>query len=594
VEHLSRQAVLANASLAQDLVTQKITDDFAGAQAAGRRIVKVGTSLYGLALQRLNSSPAAPLVYVNRPDILTRHLFLAAAGPTFTPMGATDIVANGVGIDPTAQLRFPMAVAQGVYDTIGEAVLYSAKPNAGNAAWAYSAGGDWITLSTAGDPKLASLPMSADARERIKVALGSNHLVIVPRNQVSLGGAPFTGWWQVDKSTGETLGMGETGWGQELAEFTVVMLATVAGWGFVNGWLNCKLAPNMSGPSTVVAGNVSSPFSAHRGLDFLEARVEASAGNCLGQAFLSAGLALIGLGMAAGFGGGAGGPNASGGNGDGLPEDDLGLADTQPMPAVGGEPEGAAGAGGAGGAGGGSGGTGGAGGGSGEASPGGNTAAPEGWTSPGPEEAAKFKDAQRRFNQLQNTRDVFGKDQALKEMVRNQPRPIPNDIADALDQDIQKLAQQRAGAGFGPEAGKDGGKVILGDPGSDANAYGKTQPVPVVGGGDTTPTLRSPGVGSSSGQSGQGSTGGTGSSGAPPSGGSSGGSPGGSSSGGTGTLPGIGPGTGGSSGGSGDQIPPTLRSAGVDASGSCAPNCGPSGPTTLVGLGGAMSALGGS
>ena len=356
VEHMSRQTLLTNAGLAQDIVAHKIADDFAGAQAAAGRIVKTGTSLYGLAEQRLNSSPVAPLVYVDRPDILTRHLFLAATGDAFTPMAATDVVANGVGIDPTARMGFSMSVAQGAYDTIGEAVLYSPKPNAGNAAWAYNASHEWITVTKVGDPALAALAMSPDSRERINAAIASNHLVVLPRGRVSVGGAAFAGWWQVDKATGETLGMGDTGWGQELAEYTVVMMATVAGWGFVNGWLNCKLAPNMSGPSAVVAGNFSSPAPVHRGLDLFEARVEARPDGCLGQAFLSAGLALIGLGMAGEVGEVGGGGNGSEGEGNSLP-DDPGLADTQPMPAVGGDPggdgAGTAGSGGTGGSGGG-------------------------------------------------------------------------------------------------------------------------------------------------------------------------------------------------------------------------------------------------
>ena len=107
VQHLSRQTLLANASVARDIVGGKIADDLAGAQAASGRTVKIGTSLYDLAMRRLNASPVAPLIYVDRPDILTRHFFVAAHGSAFTPTGATDVVANGVGVESDGTISIP-------------------------------------------------------------------------------------------------------------------------------------------------------------------------------------------------------------------------------------------------------------------------------------------------------------------------------------------------------------------------------------------------------------------------------------------------------------------------------------------------------
>ena len=513
VEHLSRQTLLANASVAQDIVSGRITDDFAGVQSASGRMVKTGTSLYDLATRRLNSSPVAPFVYVDRPDILTRHLFFTGNGTALTPTGATDIVANGVGVDPTGPSRFTMAIAQGVYDTSGEAALYSIEPNPGNAAWAFGAGGDWITIAKPGTPALATLQVGADVRERVDAALASNHIVIVPRSRVPVGGGTFAGWWQVDKSTGETLGMGETGWGQELAEYTVVM---AAGWGFVTGWLFCKLAPRASGGAPIVAANAAHPPRTL--FDVFEIRVEASSDSCIGQAFLSAGMGLVGAGFGAGTGGGSSDPGEVGRS---LPEDPVDpFAKTQPVPAVGnGGSGGADGTGGAAGGGGSAGAGGGAGGGSGEP-PSANPSPPgAGGSNPDPDAAARFQDAKRRYEQLFDSPDVLGRQQALKEMMRNQPRGIPDDLRNALDEDIRQLAEQRAARGLGTAGGGTSGADQL------------------------PPTLRSAGVGS--GGAGQGS---------------------GGAGGGSGTEPGL---------------------------GQCAPNCGPSGTTTLVGLGGAMNALGG-
>jgi hypothetical protein len=101
-------------------------------------------------------------------------------------------------------------------------------------------------------------------------------------------------------------------------------------------------------------------------------------------------------------------------------------------------------------------------------------------------------------------------------------------------------------------------KTVIGDPSAGVDQLGKTQPdIPTAGG------------------SGGGSTSGSSSG----SGGASGSGSGSESGGGSGTLPGLGPST-----------PRTPTSPGI---GPCVSPCGPDGSTTLVGLGGAMNALGG-
>lgn len=579
VAHLSRQAVLQNASLAADVVTGRIPNDFGGAQAvAGRLVPNVG-SLYGLALQRLNRSPVAALVYVDRPQILSRHVLISQSGATFKPVGATDIVANSVGIDPIGPSPFKVAVAQGVYDTNGEAVLYSDKPDAANTGWAYERPSSWVTLMKPGDPALASLQLGADVRQRIDTALSSNHIVVAPRARVPVGGGAFAGWWQIDKVSGETLGMGESGWGQDLPEYAVLLMV---GSLFVNNWLACELQPDPNAGAVVASAEFGGPRGGNS-TDLFAPAVDASSVSCLVQAFVAT---LLGIAQAGGYGL-FGGENSGGS----LPDDAVDpMADTVPEGLPGdsagagnpggggsGKPAGAGNPAG-GGAGGAAGGTGG-----GDVPPGGGN--PGGGKYTRQQLMDYYIDTRGR---LETQAGTGNEGQWQKEFIMRQPGVkdfVRDDLAKDLGyptgegnqpdpQGFEQWLNRYLGGGAG---GSGGGQTIFGDPAVNAGA--PTQRIPSTGtagtgagGDDIPPTLRSPGVGSSNGQSGgQGGSGST-------RGSTGGSSPG--SGGGSGTLPGLDPST-----------PRTPTSPGL---GPCTPNCGPSGSTTLVGLGGAMNALGGS
>lgn len=51
----------------------------------------------------------------------------------------------------------------------------------------------------------------ADARARIVEALGSNHWVVAPQRPVDVGGAERLAWWQIDRRSGETVGVTDDG-----------------------------------------------------------------------------------------------------------------------------------------------------------------------------------------------------------------------------------------------------------------------------------------------------------------------------------------------------------------------------------------------
>ncbi len=568
VTHLSRQAILANASAIADVVSGKITDDFGGAQAVSGRFVRNSGSIYALAMHRLNQSPVAALIYVDRPEVLSRHLFVSVNHGALVPTAATDIVANGVGVNPLGPSPFTIAVAQGVYDTNGEAVLNSSKPDAGSAAWAYDTPSNWITITKPNDPALSSIQLGADVRQRINAALAANHVVVAPRTRVAVGAGTFAGWWQVDKATGETLGMGETGWGQDLPEWAVILLTY--GSIFVNGWLFCKLQPNANAPAPIVASAGFGAVHQRRLSSALEVPIEARGDGCLSQAFLGLLLGMMGAAYgAATAGGGSGGPGGE------LPEDlgsaktepDLGRAPTEPdlnNASPQGSGGGAAGSGGAG-----RGGNPGAGSGSGG---GGSTPPPEGNPGGGKytrQELLNHYIDQR--GQLETQTGTGNEGRWQKEFIMRQPG-VKDWVRDDLAKDLgyppgegnqpdppqfQQWQDRFLNGGGGGGGGNNGSAGSGGGVSGSGGGGGGTTGGGAAGGDEIPPTLKSSGLGSPDGKvNGQGSGSGTNVSGST-----------------TPTLPGIGP---------------------------CAPSCGPSaasgpsGTTTLVGLGGAIGALGGS
>lgn len=257
VNHLAAQSLIANQSLLNDAMANRLGDDFAAAQAAAARVTPGPTDLYRLALSRFALSRMNGMVFVDRPDILTRHQAFRVVGPRLVPIEATDIVSASVGVDPFVPSPFAVRLLQGVFDTNAEAVLLSERPTAGALAWAYDGARDWVTLTSPADPKLASLALSPDVHQRISNALASGQIVVAPKTPVAVGGGTFVGWWQIDRQTGETLGMGETGWGQALPEWIVVLISA-AGYGFLFGYLGCLVA---GGANCVKAGAVSAAIN---------------------------------------------------------------------------------------------------------------------------------------------------------------------------------------------------------------------------------------------------------------------------------------------------------------------------------------------
>jgi len=68
-----------------------------------------------------------------------------------------------------------------------------------------------VVLSSTNSALLETLPLSAQAKARISVALQANKLVLVPSAMVQIGEKMTVGWYEVDGATADTIGMLEDG-----------------------------------------------------------------------------------------------------------------------------------------------------------------------------------------------------------------------------------------------------------------------------------------------------------------------------------------------------------------------------------------------
>jgi hypothetical protein len=325
--HLGAQSVLANRELLTAAMRGELRNDFAGAQEVANRLAPMPTPLYGLALARFEGSRFDGLTYIDRPNILTRHTFFAPAQKGFKLVVATDVVANDIGVDVMVEDPFAVRLEQGVLDTNAEAILVSDRPNGSNAGWAYASPGSWTTIRSAGDPQLAALRLPDDVRRRITDDLAAGYFVVAPNSPVPVGAETFSGWWRIDPASGQALGLGSAGWGQEMLEY-LITVGTAFALGFMFEYLLCQMMSAGEGP--IARG--CDPFDSRQRLavaNFFVAPLHAAGGDCASSALLAGALAgLLGAGLGLGKLVKGGGPK--GGQADPFAKTQPDLGKTQP------------------------------------------------------------------------------------------------------------------------------------------------------------------------------------------------------------------------------------------------------------------------
>ncbi len=218
VTALVARNLFANRDLMSYLISGGVPTASADAERALRHAEPPISTLYGLALARAELSRKGQ-IFIDRPNILTRHLYAAPTADGVALLDATDIVANEVAVGLSVSDPFAARVEQGVLDTNAESLIRPVKGPALNTGDAFAASRSWTGLQSAQVTATgAKLNLPQDVRDQIRSDLGNGYDVVVPERPIVTDAGDLAGWWRVNATTGDVLGMGENGWGVATVE----------------------------------------------------------------------------------------------------------------------------------------------------------------------------------------------------------------------------------------------------------------------------------------------------------------------------------------------------------------------------------------
>jgi hypothetical protein len=251
VTNLMCKGVLANR---QALTDQMSGPDTIESSALREKLKDITppTSLYALALNRMELNGSANGVYLDRLNILSLHRgFRENTKRDLVIFHGFDIVANDIAVAARARANsFFLRLEQGVVDTFAETLLAAGCPpftSVDNTAELFSASGaqgiDWVAIRDVRGQAWAALQLPDDIRARIEGDLLANYIIVVPTRSVSIEGTARVGWWRVDPMTGHTLGIGDRGWGQTSVEKIFQIGFLYWSWGLL-GFALCKMSKN--------------------------------------------------------------------------------------------------------------------------------------------------------------------------------------------------------------------------------------------------------------------------------------------------------------------------------------------------------------
>jgi hypothetical protein len=172
--------------------------------------------LYALATARSQWTHDGGDVFIDQPEILTRHLYPSMTKSGIEARSTIDIVSNDVGVSLANPDAIRARVAQGVFDTNAESLLRLSASVESNVGDAFASSKDWIATASVADSGLDRLALQGDLRRRVQDQLAGGFAVVAP----TASRDPFPGWWRINPGTGHTLGFGDHGWG-EGAEYNV-------------------------------------------------------------------------------------------------------------------------------------------------------------------------------------------------------------------------------------------------------------------------------------------------------------------------------------------------------------------------------------
>ena len=215
--------------------------------------------LYRLALERYSKDNI-----IVTPNILSFHSFLKESHDEFFNLyNALDIVSNEVYpiLNNKPENFFQVRLRQGIRDSITELVVmsrYGGKENLAELCREMERNGViWLAADSSKNISLLESNLPEDIVARMKKQLNQGFVVVAPEKVVFINSKPVVIWWRIDPRTGDTLIIGEKGWGQAMVEYVeevniVIQMKDIVG--FYSNLMKCVY---MSSASFMTGGKAN-------------------------------------------------------------------------------------------------------------------------------------------------------------------------------------------------------------------------------------------------------------------------------------------------------------------------------------------------
>ena len=189
------------------------------------------TPLYALAYARHLWSENPDDLYLGSINVLTTHAGSARTADGFSSQLSFDIVNNQVEVRSGAPIeRRAARLSQGVADTVAEALLMAPASLHANAAVAFAESGvngpPWRIIDAPGD--LQSIQANGDVQSRLALALEQHMIAVAPERPVTSPNGEIFAWWQIDPTSGTTLGIDSLGRGADTSEYPAALIVPLS------------------------------------------------------------------------------------------------------------------------------------------------------------------------------------------------------------------------------------------------------------------------------------------------------------------------------------------------------------------------------
>jgi hypothetical protein len=230
VQHLLLSNFTDNVEPAQGLMNDMLVDSSGSAPSASGGAADLNllpANLYMYQLLRSTVSEHRDEVFQDRPNLVSAHTQASMRDGRIGFRQSLDVVLNDVSVLPGNPDPRRTRLAQGVLDTILEVVVggmasgesFTTLVQPTNAASALFVsrqhGQEWKAVVEANDARLTGGYFDGDTVGRVRAALERGHVAYVPAGGPDDPRNGLAAWWDVDPETGQALGIGPRGWGQD-------------------------------------------------------------------------------------------------------------------------------------------------------------------------------------------------------------------------------------------------------------------------------------------------------------------------------------------------------------------------------------------